>query len=124
MDEIYEEIPTRSQFDIRRREDKKKIENINNMASSDQMMEREYYFDEGLGESLNDHVNGLLKEYPDFEIETRRDRDGLAIVKLQMRPKFKYNLDDIMNTDPEKLKKLMMETQEAVVKEFANGDHR
>jgi len=48
--------------------------------------EREYYFDEGLGESLNDHIKSLKDEFPDIRIQTRRDRDGLPIVKLNMRP--------------------------------------
>lgn len=68
--------------------------------SSDSLMEREYYFDEGLGESLNDHVSNLAKQFPGIEIETRRDRDGIPIVKIAMKPKFKYNLDEILNQDP------------------------
>ena len=59
--------------------------------------EREYYFDEGLGESLNDHTSNLKKQFEGIDIQTRRDRDGLALVKLSFTPKFKYNLDEILN---------------------------
>ena len=47
-------------------------------------MEREYYFDEGLGESLNEHIAKLRKTSggEGLEIETRRDKDGFAIVKV------------------------------------------
>jgi len=45
-------------------------------------MEREYYFDEGLGQSLQEHVNELKKNFPDIKLQTRRDRDGFAIVKM------------------------------------------
>ena len=64
-------------------------------------MEREYYFDEGLGQSLNEHTSQLKKEYNGIKIETRRDRDGFPIVKLSLKPTYKYNLDDIINQDPE-----------------------
>jgi hypothetical protein len=36
---------------------------------------------------------------PDMEVYTRRDRDGFAIVKTMMKPKYKYDLDKILNTD-------------------------
>lgn len=34
------------------------------LRNSDSIMEREYYFDEGLGESLNDHTQKLKKDHP------------------------------------------------------------
>ena len=49
------------------------------------MMEREYYFDEGLGQSLNDHIQDLKKQFSSIDIQTRRDRDGFPIVKLSMK---------------------------------------
>ena len=45
-------------------------------------MQREYYFDEGLGQSLNEHTTELKEKFPDLTVLTRRDRDGLPIVKI------------------------------------------
>jgi hypothetical protein len=82
-------------------------------------MEREYYFDEGLGESLEAHIAGIKKEFPDMTVNTRRDHDGLAIIHLVMKPKFKYNLDEIMSTGPEEFEKLEKDTLEAI---YADSD--
>lgn len=82
LEEIQAKFPTRSSYEIAKREYKTKLEAYLNMRSSDSLMEREYYFDEGLGESLNDHVSGLTKQFPGIEIQTRRDRDGIPIVKI------------------------------------------
>lgn len=71
------------------------------------LFEREYYFDEGLGESLNDHVAKLKKESEGAAtVETRRDRDGFAIVKLSFAPKFKYNLDELLQLEPDDLDRI------------------
>lgn len=87
-------------------------------------MQREYYFDEGLGQSLNDHTNELKKKFPDLTVLTRRDRDGLPIVKIQMKPKYKYNLDEILSMDPQEMKRLQNETQEALLEEFMPEDQK
>lgn len=63
-------------------------------------MEREYYFDEGLGESLNEHIENLKSKFDSITVETRRDRDNLPIVKISFAHTFKYKLDDIINQDP------------------------
>jgi len=75
-------------------------------ATSENMMEREYYFDEGLGQSLNEHTKQLHDQFPSMNIDTRRDRDGLPIVKLTLKYQFKYDIDEIMNVDPEKMKQI------------------
>jgi len=41
-----------------------------------------------------------------MQIDTRRDRDGIPIVKLTMNHHFKYDIDQIMNVDPEKLQQI------------------
>ena len=64
------------------------------------MLERQYYFDEGLGESLSKHVSGLKNQYPGINIKTRRDKDGFAIVHLNVKPTFKYSLDEVRSIDP------------------------
>lgn len=38
----------------------------------------------------------------------------MPIIKMSLKQKFKYNLDELMSTDPKQLKKLHLETQEAV----------
>lgn len=63
------------------------------MRNSQSLNEREYYFDEGLGQSLNEHVKELQERHPDAKIETRRDRDGFSLVKVSSAPQYKYELD-------------------------------
>lgn len=88
----------------------------------DTMNEREYYFDEGLGESLNEHTQSLKKQFEGVDVQTRRDRDGLALVKLSFTPKFKYNLDEILNQDPQELKRIERENHEAMLGAFYPSD--
>lgn len=64
---------------------------------------REYYFDEGLGESLTDHIDSLKKKFEGVSVSTRRDKDGFAIVTVKMDRQFKYKLEDLENLDPEML---------------------
>ena len=70
------------------------------LRNSKQVAEREYYFDEGLGQSLNDHIAELKEKFPNIKLQTRRDRDGMPIVKMSLKQEFKYNLDELMSTDP------------------------
>ena len=84
---------------------------MENFSQSGQhTLEREYYFDEGLGESLEEHTASLRSQFPDMSIETRRDKDGIPIVKLSMRPQYKYPLEQFESADMEKLLKLQEET--------------
>jgi hypothetical protein len=73
------------------------------LRNSEQLVQREYYFDEGLGQSLNEHTTDLKKKFPEITVQTRRDRDGLPLVKIVMKPKYKYNLDEILNMDPQEM---------------------
>jgi hypothetical protein len=82
LDEIVMKYPTRTAMDIAIREENKKIVNLLALRNSEQLMSREYYFDEGLGQSLNDHTAELKEKYPDMTVQTRRDRDGLPIVRI------------------------------------------
>ena len=45
------------------------------------LFEKEYHFDEGLGESVKEHVEGLKSRFPDLQVLVRRDRDGYPIIK-------------------------------------------
>lgn len=51
------------------------------LSNPERILEKEYHFDETLGESLDDHCETLKKQYPGVTVQTRRDRDGFAIVK-------------------------------------------
>lgn len=64
------------------------------------MIDREYFFDEGLGESLDSHITNLKQELPGAEVSHRKDIDGYAVVKLSLKRKFKYNLDQLLSIDP------------------------
>lgn len=114
LDEVEEEFPISSKFAIRKRENLKLDDKLQLLRNSTQAAEREYYFDEGLGQSLNEHVAELKQKFPNVTLQTRRDRDGMPIIKMSLKQKFKYNLDELMSTDPKQLKKLHLETQEAV----------
>lgn len=67
--------------------------------TSDFMHEKEYHFDEGVGVSLDQHVESLKDQYPKATVQTRRDRDGFAIIKLSFKPEYKYDIDQIMSLD-------------------------
>ena len=76
------------------------------MRNSDTLPTREYYFDEGLGESLAEHVDSLKKQFEDVTVTTRRDKDGFAIVTLKKEHQFKYKLEDLENADPEEMQRI------------------
>ena len=80
------------------------------MRTSSQILNRQYYFDEGLGESLSDHILELKEKFPGVDVQTKRDNDGLAIVTMNMKPQFKYNLDEILALNPEELKQKLLES--------------
>lgn len=92
------------------------------MEHPEKLLEKEYYFDEGLGQSLKDHVEELQKNWPGLNIETRRDRDGYAIVKTKFKPKYKYDLEAILKSDPKKENEVMKESMDAVLKLVMGGD--
>ena len=54
-------------------------------------------------------------------METRRDRDGFAIVKVTYKPEFKYDLEKIMAMNEQEGKKHMAETLEAIFQVQAGG---
>jgi len=55
------------------------------METPEKILEKEYHFDEGLGQSLDDHVEELKEKYPNVTVQTRRDRDGFPVVKTLFR---------------------------------------
>lgn len=78
--------------------------------------DKEYYFDEGLGESLKEHVEDIKTRFPGVDVLVRRDRDGYAIVKTQYKPKYKYNLDDIEKFNADETMVTMKESLDDVLK--------
>ena len=79
--EVRDDIPT--EFDERRihREFRGLVEVMSRIQNPQKFYEKEYHFDEGLGQSLKDHVDELKTNFPDLQVLVRRDRDGYAIVK-------------------------------------------
>ena len=63
MDEFLERFPTEKDWKIFEREQKKVLLSTLGEQSSQEVKEREYYFDEGLGETLDDHVRGLKDQF-------------------------------------------------------------
>jgi len=77
----YQEAPTQLDEKKMKREFRKMLELFQTIQNPEKLYEKEYYFDEGLGQSLKDHVDELKTTFPDLSILVRRDRDGYAIVK-------------------------------------------
>lgn len=94
------------------------------IKNSKSMHEREYYFDEGLGISLEEHVDGLKKQFPDINIDTLRDRDGYAIVRMTLKPQYKFDYDEIKSLDAAALHKANLEAQEAILEVFMPDDKK
>jgi len=105
-----ERIRTRQEIDL--------YETYTQLDNPERLMEKEYHFDEGLGESLADHTSELKKNFPGMKVETRRDRDGFAIVKTSFAPEYKYNLDEILNFDSDKSEQHNMQTIEEILNSF------
>lgn len=70
----------------------------------DEIHEREYYFDEGFGVSIEEHVKAVKAHAPGITVEMRRDNDGYAIIKTSMKRQYKYNLDDILSSNANQTK--------------------
>ena len=75
------------------------IKGMQLMDNPERLMEREYHFDENLGQSLDDHIAELKQKLPGATIYSRRDRDGFAIIKTSFLPEFKYDLNAIEKWD-------------------------
>jgi hypothetical protein len=85
------------------------------------LFEKEYHFDEGLGQSLKDHVAEIKQNFEGIEVLVRRDRDGYAIVKTRFKPSFKYDIDKISKFDPKTEQAHIKETLEVVYKNLMPG---
>lgn len=63
LDKLNEQYPSETSYNISMREEALGIHKMMELRNSTQILEREYYFDEGLGESLNEHVETLKKNF-------------------------------------------------------------
>ena len=61
LNELYEKYPTKRAFERKKKEERELMERLAEARTPTTLFEREYYFDEGLGESLNDHIANLKK---------------------------------------------------------------
>ena len=86
------------------------------LQSPSKIYDKEYYFDEGLGQNLKEHVEDLKTRFPELTILVRRDRDGYPIVKTQYIPKYKYNLDRISNFDHDAEMTIVKESLDDILK--------
>lgn len=50
-----------------------------------------------------------------MNVQTRRDRDGFAIVRITFQPEYKYNIDDIEEWDRDKARAQMNRTVETLL---------
>lgn len=113
--DYYKKQPTTKE---RRRQQQDRLDALEfykTMDNPGRLYEKEYHFDETLGQSLQDHVEELKKTFPDLKVQTRRDRDGFAIVKTLYKPNYKYDLDLITKVDGSEMKKIANECQEAML---------
>lgn len=122
LERVQSIYPTQRSYDRFMDDKKKHNTEMIQARNSSQILEREYYFDETLGQSLAEHTNELASQYPNVSIETRRDNDGFPIVKLSMKRQYKYNIDQIFDSDVNWLKQTEQETVEALLAVFMPQD--
>ena len=80
------------------------------------LMTKQYHFDEGCGVSLSEHILDLKQKFPEAKVETRRDRDGFAIVKISHEKEWKYDLDKIIEFDQVEEDRRSAETMEILLR--------
>lgn len=98
-----------------RRETEAFMNALNNDEAGKKMrLEKEYYFDEGLGESLKDHVDDLKSRFPELEVQVRRDREGYPIIKTSFSPVYKFDIEKTLQFDPDVAMKNIKESVEDI----------
>jgi len=81
------------------------MDSLQMLDNPERLLEKEYYFDESLGESLNEHCEKLKAQYPGMKVQARRDRDGFAIIKTLYDNAYKYDIARMETWDPEEAQK-------------------
>lgn len=94
------------------------IEHFKQTSHPKKIYEKEYYFDEGLGETLEDHIKNITSNYPEIQVTSRKDAEGFTIVRTQYKPKFKYDLDKVLNFDADTERAKIKESMEDLLQEF------
>lgn len=116
LEEYARKSPTQYQEKRMRREFDNMLELLSKIQNPQKFFEKEYYFDEGLGQSLKDHVEDIKGNFPDLQVLVRRDRDGYAIIKTQYKPNYKYKLEDLENMDVDQNITMIKETLDDYLK--------
>lgn len=83
---------------------------------------KEYIFDEGLGESVDQHVKKIKESFPNLEVTVRRDRDGYPVIKTHYQKKYKYDINELEKFNPEEYSKGIKETVESVHRQMLGLD--
>jgi len=91
------------------------------MDSPENLLEKEYHFDEGLGQTLDEHVEELKQRFPGVTVQTRRDRDGFAIIKTMHKREYKYDLDQMEAFDAQAELEKINESIEVVLGKLMPG---
>lgn len=91
------------------------------MEAPEKLIEKEYHFDEGLGQSLDEHVEELKAKYPNVTVLTRRDRDGFPVIKTQFKKEYTYDIERMESFDAESEMKKINETLEKVIDKVMPG---
>ena len=99
VNDVYESMPPEKELKQHLRSFSDQIKLMKQLDTDKTLYEREYYFDEGLGESLDKHVSKIKADFPDIQVQVRRDRDGFAIVRTLHKPQYKYDIDSIISFD-------------------------
>lgn len=97
------------------------IDAVKLMDSPENLLEKEYHFDEGLGQTLDEHADELKQRFPGVTVSTRRDRDGFAIVKTTHKREYKYDLDQIESFDAKAELDKIYESIEVVLEKLMPG---
>lgn len=93
------------------------VQAINELEHPESIFEREYFFDETLGQSLDEHLNEMKDKFPGTQVFSRRDKEGFAVIKMTFNQEYKYNLNDIEEWDKDAALNRMHANQEHFVKE-------
>ena len=103
------------------RETMKMVELLGQIENPEQLLEKEYHFDEGMGVSLADHMATLRKQYPNAQVLSRRDRDGYAIVKVSFKPEYKYDIETLTQFNKEEAQRKFMQDMEEILARATGG---
>ena len=100
LQQYQQTMPTEHECIKEERDLLETIDFLKKIRNPKEVFEKEYYFDEGLGQTLQEHVDSIKANFPNIQTLVRRDRDGYAIVKTVFKPKYRFDLNEIEKFDP------------------------